>query len=184
MRNVPPFLRLIWQTHRGYLIGIGILRLLRSLVPVASLWVGKLLIDAIVLDMQTGEPRWRTLATLVLIELAIIAAGEVAARSSALLESLLGDLFANRMSVRLMEHAATLDLKHYEDPVFYDRLERARRQTVGRLALLSRLFGLAQDMVTLITLVGTLLAFSPLLFLLLLGLVGAEWGMRRRWGLV
>ena len=168
MRNVPPFLRLIWQTHRGYLLAIGLLRLIRSLVPVASLWVGKLLIDAIVLDMQTGEPRWRTLATLVLIELAIISVGEVAARSSSLLESLLGDLFANRMSVRLMEHAATLDLRHYEDPVFYDRLERARRQTVGRLALLSRLFGLAQDMVTLVTLVGTLLAFSPLLFVLLL----------------
>ena len=168
MRNVPPFLRLIWQTHPRYLVAIGLLRLLRSLVPVATLWVGKLLIDAIVLDIQTGVPRWSTLATLVAIELAIVAVGEVAARSSTLLESLLGDLFANRMSVRLMEHAATLDLKHYEDPVFYDRLERARRQTVGRLALLTRLFGLGQDMVTLLTLVGTLLAFSPLLFLLLL----------------
>lgn len=168
MRNVPPFLRLIWQTHPTYLVFIGLLRLLRALVPVATLWVGKLLIDAIVLDIGTGVPRWNTLGTLVLIELAIVTVGEVAARSSTLLESLLGDLFANRMSVRLMEHAATLDLKHYEDPVFYDRLERARRQTVGRLALLTRLFGLAQDMVTLVTLVGTLLAFSPLLFLLLL----------------
>lgn len=168
MRNVPPFLRLIWQTHPRYLVAIGLLRLLRALVPVATLWVGKLLIDAIVLDIQTGTARWSTLATLVGIELAIVTVGEVAARSSTLLESLLGDLFANRMSVRLMEHAATLDLRHYEDPVFYDRLERARRQTVGRLALLTRLFGLAQDMVTLVTLVGTLLAFSPLLFLLLL----------------
>ncbi|HEX6925851.1 MAG TPA: ABC transporter ATP-binding protein [Longimicrobiaceae bacterium] len=168
MRNVPPFIRLIWETHRGYLIGIAVLRLIRAFVPVASLWVGKLLVDAIVLDVQTGEPRWSYLTALVLIELGIVVVGEVAARSSTLLESLLGDLFSNRMSVRLMEHAATLDLKHFEDPVFYDRLERARRQTVGRLALLTRLFGLAQDLVTLATLVGTLLAFSPLLFLLLL----------------
>ena len=171
MRNVPPFLRLIWETHRGYLIGIALLRFLRSFVPLASLWVGKLLVDAIVLDVQTGVPRWRYLSILVGIELAIVVVGEIAARSSTLLESLLGDLFANRMSVRLMEHAASLDLRYYEDPVFYDRLERARRQTVGRLALLSRLFGLAQDLLTLITLIGTLLAFSPLLFLLLIAAV-------------
>jgi ATP-binding cassette, subfamily B, bacterial len=171
MRNVPPFLRLIWQTHPGYLGGIAVLRFVRAFIPLASLWVGKLLVDAIVLDVQTGTPRWGYLGTLVGVELAIVVVGEVAARSSTLLESLLGDLFANRMSVRLMEHAATLDLKHFEDPVFYDRLERARRQTVGRLALLTRLFGLAQDLLTLITLIGTLLAFSPLLFLLLVAAV-------------
>lgn len=171
MRNVPPFLRLIWETHRGYLAGIAVLRFLRAFIPIASLWVGKLLVDAIVFDVQSGEPRWRYLATLVGIELGIVVLGEVAARTSALLESLLGDLFANRMSVRLMEHAATLDLQHFEDPVFYDRLERARRQTVGRLALLSRLFTLAQDLLTLVTLVGTLLAFSPVLFLLLVAAV-------------
>ncbi len=171
MRNVPPFLRLIWQTHRGYLIGIAVLRFLRAFIPVAILWVGKLLVDAIVLDVQTGQPRWGHLGLLVGIELGIGAVGVVAARSTSLLESHLGDLFANRMSVRLMEHAATLDLKHFEDPNFYDRLERARRQTVGRLALLTRLFGLAQDLLTLVTLIGTLLAFSPLLFLLLIAAV-------------
>jgi ATP-binding cassette subfamily B protein len=71
------------------------------------------------------------------------------------------------MSIRLMEHAATLDMQHFEDPVFYDRLERARRHTVGRIALLSQLLGMAQDAITLLTLGGTLLAFSPLLFALL-----------------
>src|SRR5690606_26226072 len=96
MRNVPPFLRLIWETHRGYLAGIAVLRFLRAFIPIASLWVGKLLVDAIVFDVQSGEPRWRYLATLVGIELGIVVLGEVAARTSALLESLLGDLFANR----------------------------------------------------------------------------------------
>jgi ATP-binding cassette subfamily B protein len=101
------------------------------------------------------------------VEFGIVVVGEVAARTGTLLESLLGDLFSNRMSVRLMEHAAALDLQHFEDPAFYDRLERARRQTVGRIALLSQLFGLAQDAITLLTLIGTLLAFSPVLFALL-----------------
>jgi ATP-binding cassette, subfamily B, bacterial len=115
----------------------------------------------------TGVPDWDRLATLVLLEFGIVALAEVAARTGALLESLLGDLFSNRMSVRLMEHAAVLDLQHFEDPAFYDRLERARRQTVGRISLLGQMLGLAQDAVTILTLVGTLLAFSPVLFLLL-----------------
>jgi ATP-binding cassette subfamily B protein len=167
MRNLPPFLRMVWETHRGMVVGICLLRLLRAFVPVATLWIGKLIIDAVVAADRTGDPHWRRMATLVLAELAIVAVGEAAARTGSLFESLLGDLFSNRLSVRLMEHAAALDLQHFEDPDFYDRLERARRQTVGRIALLSQLLGLAQDALTLLTLTGTLLAFSPLLFALL-----------------
>lgn len=168
MRNLPPFLRNVWETHGAYTVAIVALRLIRGLIPVATLWVGKLIVDTIVAAVGSGDPDWSRLLSLVLLEFGIVAAGEVAARTGALLESLLGDLFSNRMSVRLMEHAATLDLQHFEDPAFYDRLERARRQTVGRIALLSQLLGMAQDALTLLTLAGTLLAFSPLLFVLLI----------------
>lgn len=167
MRNLPPFLRTVWETHRGYTLAIALLRLVRAFIPLATLWIGKLIVDTIVAAVQTGTPDWNTLIVLVSVEFVIVAAGEVAARTGSLLESLLGDLFSNRMSVRLMEHAATLDMQHFEDPVFYDRLERARRHTVGRIALLSQLLGMVQDTITLVTLAGTLLAFSPLLFLLL-----------------
>jgi ATP-binding cassette subfamily B protein len=167
MRNVPPFLRMVWRTHRGYVLGIAALRLVRAFVPLASLWVGKLIVDQVVAATRGGVPDWDRIGGLVALEFGIVAVGEVAARTGTLLESLLGDLFSNRMSVRLMEHAAELDLQHFEDPAFYDRLERARRQTVGRIALLNQLFGLAQDALTLLTLTGTLLAFSPILFGLL-----------------
>ena len=167
MRNLPPFLRMVWATHRGYTAAILFLRLLRAFLPLATLWIGKLIVDAVVASARAGAPDWRRIATLVLLEFGVVAVGEVAARTGTLLESLLGDLFSNRMSVRLMEHAAALDLRHFEDPDFYDRLERARRQTVGRIALLNEVLTMAQDAVTLVTLTGTLLAFSPLLFLLL-----------------
>ncbi|HET7464010.1 MAG TPA: ABC transporter ATP-binding protein [Longimicrobium sp.] len=167
MRNLPPFLRMVWQTHRGMVAGIGALRLLRAFVPLATLWVGKLIIDTVVVATRTHDPHWPRIATLLGVEFGIVALGEAAARTGSLLESLLGDLFSNRLSVRLMEHAAELDLKHFEDPEFYDRLERARRQTVGRIGLLSQLLSLAQDGITALTLTGTLLAFSPLLFALL-----------------
>lgn len=167
MRNLPPFLRSVWETQPRYTAAIVVLRLFRSFIPVATLWVGKLIVDSIVRAVQSGEPEWSHLALLVAAEFGIVAVGEIAARTGSLLESLLGDLFSNRMSVRLMEHAATLDMQHFEDATFYDRLERARRHTVGRIALLSQLLGMAQDALTLATLAGTLLAFSPLLFLLL-----------------
>jgi ATP-binding cassette subfamily B protein len=104
----------------------------------------------------------------VLIEVAIVIGGELLARASMLVDGLLGDMFSNRTSVRLMEHAATLDLAQFEDPTFYDHLERARRQTSARLGLLSQLLGIGEGIITLSTLSVALLAFNPWLMLLLL----------------
>ncbi len=143
-----------------------VLRVLRSVVPVATFWVGKLILDAVIAAKAgAGDigPVWRYLV----LEVGIVLVAEILARASSLVESLLGDLFSNAMSVRLMEHAAKLDLAQFEDPEFYDHLERARRQTVGRIALLTLLLSLAQDALTLLTLAGALIAYSPWLLLLL-----------------
>jgi len=143
-----------------------VLRVVRSVVPVTTFWVGKLILDSVI-AAKAGHGSltqvWRYLA----LELAIVLTGEVLARASSLIESLLGDLFSNAMSVQLMEHAAKLDLAQFEDPEFYDHLERARRQTVGRIALLSLLLSMSQDALTLLTLAGALIAYNPWLLLLL-----------------
>jgi ATP-binding cassette subfamily B protein len=171
LKHVPPLLRLVFETHRGYTIAILALRAIRSLIPVAVLWIGKLIIDGVIAGIATvhagGTPDWWHLAGLVGLELGIAVVGEGLARLSSLLESLLGDLFANRLSVRLMQHAATLDLAQYEDPEVYDHLERARRQTVGRIGLFTLLLGTAQDLITLIALASVLLVQLPWLLLLL-----------------
>ena len=167
LRLIPPFLRLVWQTHRGYAAAVVVLRLLQAFAPLALLWVGKLIIDAVVASVGAGAPDWTLLARLVGLEFGIALAHEVLQRASSLLESLLGDLFSNRMSVRLMEHAATLDLEHFEDPEFYDHLERARRQTVGRIGLIALLLGMAQSLLTLASLMAALVAFNGWLLLLL-----------------
>ncbi|HEU4559060.1 MAG TPA: ABC transporter ATP-binding protein [Longimicrobium sp.] len=167
VRHIPAFLRLIWETHRGYTCAVVVLRALRALVPLASLWAGKLIVDAVVAAAR-GEARdpgalWRYVA----IEATILMAGDLLARASTLMESLLGDRFANHVSVRLIEHAATLDLEQFEDPTFYDHLERARIHTTDRLGLLAELLAIGQDLLTLATLAAALLAYSPLLGLLL-----------------
>ncbi len=142
------------------------LRLVRSFVPVGTLWVGKLIIDT-VLAIRAGNAGAAQLWELVGLEIAIVLAGEILARASALVESLLGDLFSNVTSVRLMEHAATLDLYKFEDPAFYDQLERARRQTTSRIGLLAQLLAMGQDALTLASLGVALLIYSPWLLLLL-----------------
>jgi ATP-binding cassette subfamily B protein len=171
LRHVPPLLRLVFQTHRGYTAGILVLRLVRSFIPVAVLWIGKLIIDGVVAAIAATRAGHAVslwyLGGLVAIELGIAVVGEALARLSSLLESLLGDLFANKISVRLMQHAATLDLAQFEDADTYDHLERARRQTVGRIGLFALLLSTAQDLVTLMSLAGVLLVQLPWLLLLL-----------------
>lgn len=174
LRYIPPLIRLVWQTHRGFSTAMVLMRLMRAFIPVLTLLVGKLIIDAVVatqgVTLTEGlltQPELRRLWQLVLLEIAIVLCGEVLARASSLVESLLGDLFSNFTSVRLMEHASTLDLYQFENPNFYDVLERARRQTTGRIGLLTQLLGMGQDALTLISLGAALFIYSPWLLLLL-----------------
>ena len=164
---LPALLGLVWQTHAGYTVAMVALRLVRAFVPVASLWAAKLIIDAVVALTRTPgaslTPLWRVVA----LELGIVVVGELLARASALVESLLGDLFSNHISVRLMRHAATLDLAQFEDPDFYDHLERARRQTTARIGLIAMLLAMGQNLLTLGTLGAALVAYNPWLLALL-----------------
>jgi ATP-binding cassette, subfamily B, bacterial len=166
LRYVPLFIQLMWQTHRGYTTAMAVLRLLRACTPIATLWVGKLIIDAVVAMHQTA-PDFSRLWELVALEIVIVLVGEVLARASGLVESLLGELFSNYISERLMEHAASLDLYHFEDPTFYDQLERARRQTTNRVGLLAQLLTMGQDLLTLVSLGVALFVYSPWLLLVL-----------------
>ena len=167
LRYVPKLFRLVWQTHRGYTLSMVLLRLLRAFVPVSSMWAAKLIIDEVIaLVRQPGAsltPLWEVVA----LELGIVVVGEILARASSLIESLLGDLFSNEISVRLMRHAATLDLEQFEDPEFYDHLERARRQTTGRIGLIAMMLTMGQDVLTLLSLSAALVVYNPWLLLLL-----------------
>jgi ATP-binding cassette, subfamily B, bacterial len=172
LRHLPKLLRMVWQADPRYVVGILLLRVARSAVPLAVLWIGKLIVDevvhAIAVHGQGGPVPWARLATLVAIELAIALIGEGLSRLSALLESLLGDLFANQTSVLLMQHAATLDLEQFENAEIYDKLERARRQTVGRIGLFTMLLATLQDLITLVSLSVALAVYVPWLLVLLI----------------
>ena len=179
LRHLPAFLRLIWHTSPALALANIALRLLRAGLPLAMLYTGRLIIDAVVQLTKLPAPE-RVLTpvlTLVAVEFGLVLLADALGRGVALLDSLLGDLFANQSSIRLMQHAAELDLDQFEDSTFYDKLERARRQTLSRTVLMSQVLAQGQDAVTLVLLAAGLVAFQPwLLGLLLLAVVPAFLG--------
>jgi ATP-binding cassette subfamily B protein len=167
LTNIPPLLGMVWRTSPFLaLVSVG-LRLLKSLIPLALLWVSKLIIDLVVRAISHQAVDLRSIWGLLGLEFALAVLNDLLARAIMLADSLLGDRFTNEVSVKLMQHAAQLDLASFEDPAFYDKLERARRQTTARLGMLSALSGMGQDVITLISLSAGLFWFSPWLLLLL-----------------
>ncbi|MDX5419273.1 MAG: ABC transporter ATP-binding protein/permease [Hymenobacteraceae bacterium] len=169
LKNLPKFFRLIWKTSKRMTIGNLLLRLIKSAIPLAMLYVGKLIIDEVIgLIAETGERDLSFLWILVAAELGLAVLSDIINRGITLLDSLLGDLFSNNTSVQIIEHAARLDLAQFEDATFYDKLERARRQTITRVVLMSQVLSQLQDMVTIGFLAVGLIAFNPWLILILL----------------
>lgn len=169
LRYLPPFLRMMWDTNPRMALLNVVLRLTKAIIPLAMLYVGKLIIDEIVMLHNTeAVDEYGQLIIYVLIEFGLAILSDILNRSIALLDSLLGDLFANESSVRIMHHASRLDLDQFENAEFYDKLERARRQTLGRTVLMSQVMSQVQDIITMISLAVGLVVFSPLLIILLI----------------
>jgi ATP-binding cassette subfamily B protein len=154
-------LRLLWGTHPGLAGAMFGLRLARAFMPAATLWLAKLVIDQIVTLVRQHGGSTAYLWRLVVLELALVVASETVVRLSGLVEALLTDLFAHRVNLRIMEHAATLALQQFEDSVFYDRLDRARQNAPGRMLLVQQVITMAQSILTLLSLSGVLAAQAP-----------------------
>lgn len=188
LKNLAPFLAMVWRTSPHLMTASLMLRLVRALLPVVTLYIGKLIIDDVVMLVQMpGRPQslqqWRDsgllnwLALLLAAEFALAVSADILGRVVSLIDSLLSERVTNASSVRLMQHAATLDLEDFEDAEFQDQLERARRQTSGRMSLMGQLFGQAQDIITVASFAAGLIVYAPwLIALLLLALVPAFLG--------
>ena len=171
LRNIRPLLGMVWETSPP-LVSITILiRLVRALLPLAMLWISKLILDGVVAWIKRGNGNAAHIWKLVAMDLGLAVLSDLLARANSLTDSLLGDRFTNRVSVRLIEHATQLDLASFEDPVFYDKLERARRQTTGRIGLLAAVLNVGQDTLSLLSLSAGLIVFSPWLMVLLVAAV-------------
>ncbi|MGV8839781.1 MAG: ABC transporter ATP-binding protein [Bauldia sp.] len=178
LRNVPPFIKMVWQTNRALTAASLLLRLVRAVLPVATLWMAKLIIDEVVMLAQLPDrpgdfAGWMSsglldhLIVLLLVEFGLAVLSDVLGRVVSLVDSLLSEQFANATSIRLMEHAARLDLEDFEDSEFQDQLDRARRQTMGRGPLIGQILGQVQSFVTVVSFSAGIILLSPWLILLL-----------------
>lgn len=179
LRHVPALFRLVHAASPRLLaLSLG-LRLVRASLPVLMLYLAKLILDAIVAEHARPHPGglgpedWLTdparryLVLLVAGEFGLAILSDLLGRASTLVDGLVADHYGNAASLKLMRHAADLDLAQFEDSAQQDRLERARRQVTGRSSLLFQLFGQAQDVITLIAFALGLVAFAPWLIVLL-----------------
>lgn len=166
MRHLPKLFRLIWETSKPLTFGNIVLRLVQSVIPLATLYIAKEIIDEVV-QLTQGHGDTQYLWLMVGIELGLAVFSSILNRGIILLDTLLGDLFTNRTSVDIMRHAAKLDLYQFEEASFYDKLERARRNTSGRTVLMSQVLSQLQDMITILSLGAGLVAFNPWLILIL-----------------
>ena len=167
LRNLPPVLKIVWDSG-PVVVAMGfVFRLFAALLPVGLLYVSKLIIDTIVYVLSKHHPIPHRLWWLVLAEFILAVLTSVVARIIDYTDSLLADKYMRHVSIRVMKHAAELDVLAYEDPVFYDRLERARVQATDRLAMIQMLGRLIQQIITTITLSISIIYFSPWLLLLL-----------------
>jgi ATP-binding cassette subfamily B protein len=178
LRNIPPFLSLVWRTSPSMMLAQSVLRLARALLPVATLYVGKLIIDEVIRLVAAPHPvddlrSWYEqgaldhLLWLLALEFTLAVLSDVLGRAVSLIDSLLSERFSNATSLRLMEHAATLDLEDFEDSELQDSLELARRQAAGRMSLLGQLFGQAQDVITIASFAAGLFVYAPWLIALM-----------------
>jgi ATP-binding cassette, subfamily B, bacterial len=168
LRNVPPVLKIVWQSG-PVVVALGLVfRLISSLIPLAALWITKLIIDGIVQVVSSHQPVKPLLWWLVAAEFAIAIFGSILGRTIDYLDALLADKYTRHVSIQVMKHAAELDLTTYEDPVFYDRLERARVQATDRLGMIQSIGRLVQQVITAASLSVSILLFSPWLLLLLI----------------
>jgi ATP-binding cassette, subfamily B, bacterial len=167
LRNVPAVLRIVWDSGPGVVLFGLVSRLFASLLPVLLLWITKLIVDDIVHAISSHQPVPPMLWWLVAAEFAVAVLNSILLRAIDYSDSLLADKYTRYVSIRVMNHAASLDLIAYEDPVFYDRLERARVQATDRLAMIQAIGRLVQQVITTVSLSVSIIVFSPWLMLLL-----------------
>lgn len=142
-------------------------RIINAILPVLMLWVGKLIIDEVVVQIASEAKDMDRLWVLVGVEFLLAIFSDLLSRGISLSDALLGDQYSIDTSVRIIKKTSELNLDQLEDSEFYDKLERARQQTTGRVGLMSNILTQGEDIIVIISLLAGVVAFEPWLIVLL-----------------
>jgi ATP-binding cassette, subfamily B, bacterial len=167
LRNIPPVLRLIWDAAPRVVAGGLGLRFASALIPLAVLAVSKSIINLVVAQIKHPGPLPHEIWILLAAEFLLAALNNLLGRGIDYTDARLADEFTREVSLRVMNHATTLDLASFEDPAFHDKLERARMNATDRIGMLNSMGRLVLQSITLISLSIGVIVYSPWLFALL-----------------
>jgi ATP-binding cassette, subfamily B, bacterial len=175
--NTPPIIRMVWESAPKVVVASLLARLVASLIPLAMLGVTKLIIDAIYGLLSHRKALPAEFWWLVVLAFVLASLGTFLVRVLDFCDSVLADKFTRHISTRIVKHASRLDLTSYEDPLFYDMMERARVQGTDRLIMIQSAGRLFQEGITAASLAASIFIFSPwLLFALIICVVPAFLG--------
>ncbi|HEX5208677.1 MAG TPA: ABC transporter ATP-binding protein [Steroidobacteraceae bacterium] len=166
-------IELVWRTNRALTVALACLTVIAGVLPAGVAYIGSLIVDAVVAAIRTGGVDTRRVVGFVVLEGILVASIAAAQRGLSLAQSLLRVQLGQRVNEMILEKALTLELRHFEDSEFYDKLTRARREASSRpLSLVTRTFGLGQNGIQLVSYAVLLARFSPwaVAILLLAGL--------------
>jgi ATP-binding cassette subfamily B protein len=169
LKYLPRFFREVKESNPALFYFNIFLRVIASALPIAMLYLGKLIIDNVVDLMNTDRiANFENLWKWVILELILVVISDVLNRIISITEGLIGDQYSIRSSVLLINKTAEVEMYQLEDPEFYDKLERARQQTTGRVSLLSSMLTQGQDLITIIQYITALIYFEPWLILIVI----------------
>ena len=167
MRLLPRFFGEVYEAGRVAFIFNVACRLVNALSPIVLLYIGKLLIDEIIVQVGADVADYSKIWLYVGIELGIAVLSDIINRIISLTDGLIGDLYSNASSIKIIRKTKDLSISQLEDSEFYDKLERARTQTSGRVTLMSTALSQVQSLIVIISLIGGLIYFEPWLILIL-----------------
>lgn len=168
LKTIPRFFREIFRSSPKLFLLNTLSRLINAFTPVVILWVGKMIIDEIILQVSLEDKDFTQLWNYVIIEFSVAVLSDLLGRLINLTDGLLGDLYSNKSSERIIRKTSGLTIAQLEDPEFYDKLERARTQTSSRVGLMSNALGQAESIISMISLIAGLIYFEPILILILI----------------
>ncbi len=174
LKYLPRFFKEVFISSKTAFLLNVLCRLINALSPIFLLYVGKLLIDEIILQTGSDQSEFSAVWLYVGIELGIAIASDIVNRVTTLTDGLIGDKYSNYSSVLIIRKTKELSISQLEDSELYDKLERARTQTSGRVGLMSNTLSQIQSLIVIVSLIGGLIYFEPwLIFILFLSIIPA-----------
>ncbi len=164
--GVPRVLKIVWETHRGFTLGMGLITIVQSAIPVAQVWLAGQLLQAVVDGVQAGgtDAAVRRIIILAVVQLLLLTGSSLLQTLQNITQQLLQDRTANRVQLLIMDHANGLDLSFFEDAKFYDQLQQAQREAAFRpVGMVSGVFGLVRTLLTFLSMIALLVRLGPLL---------------------